>query len=120
MENNIDKTIVDGVKLVVGNEYYIKYIHTINSNWKLIKITKITIDGYCWSEGKNSNGIISNGNYLIQELTDKNILEQFAREWLNNENYSGFGNHTIFPKLFSLMYIDFKLHENSLQTKLEI
>lgn len=63
-----DLTIVDGVKLVVGKTYLMKYIHTPSSDWFECKITRITDHGHAWGEGGGSSGIRTNGSYLVQPI----------------------------------------------------
>ena len=73
--------IVDNVTLEVGKEYFVKYIHC-PSKWDKVQITRITTHGHPWGVSYSHNGVITNGNYLVKELTSETELEQFAREWL--------------------------------------
>jgi hypothetical protein len=61
-----DLTIVDGIKLEVGRSYYVRYKHSVQSNWMLCRITRITDHGHAWSDTKG--GIITNGSYDIKTI----------------------------------------------------
>lgn len=62
-----DLTIVDGIKLVVGKTYLMKYAHC-ESEWFECTITRITDNGHAWGEGGGSSGIRTNGSYLVQKI----------------------------------------------------
>lgn len=62
-----DLTIVDGIKLIVGKKYLIKYSHC-ESDWKEVEITRTTDMGHAWGIGDGTNGIITNGSYLVQTI----------------------------------------------------
>ena len=105
-----DLTLIDGIRLEVGKEYWIQYIHC-ESKWNKVKITRITQHGHPWSEsvgthGHQRNGIVTD-SYRVQELTDDVNLEQFARTWLQEKGYNAFANLTPMPKWFAEMYNDF-------------
>lgn len=62
-----DLTIVDGVKLIVGKTYLMKYVHG-QSEWFECYISRITTHGHAWGEGDGSSGIRTNGSYLVQPI----------------------------------------------------
>lgn len=107
-----DLMIVDGVRLEIDKEYWVKH-HPSDGPWNKVKITRVTRHGHPWMVNAiaNSNipiaGIITDGSYHVQEITPEVELEQFARTWLNDKGYSGFANHTTIPKWFAEMYNDF-------------
>lgn len=63
-----DLTIVDGVKLEVGQSYYVRYKHGVQSEWMLCRITRITDHGHAWSDTKG--GIITNGSYDVKTIEE--------------------------------------------------
>lgn len=63
-----DLTIVDGIKLIVGKSYLLKYAHGKENDWFECKITRITVNGHAWGEGPRTNGIITNGSYFVQTI----------------------------------------------------
>jgi len=63
-----DLTIVDGVKLEVGQSYYLRYKHSVQSEWVLCRITRITDHGHAWSDTKG--GIITNGSYDVKTIEE--------------------------------------------------
>jgi len=105
--NNEDLMIVDGVKLEIGKYYFVKYIHCANSKWEKIQITRVTTNGHPWQVGINLNGIITDGNYIVKELTPETELENYARNWL----YENLKHNvdTSLVDLFVKMYNDFKI-----------
>ena len=108
-EDKEDLTIVDGKKLEIGKEYFVKYTYGDNNVWKKIRITRITTHGHAWGVGLSSNyridGIIVNGSYFVKELTIESELEEFATNWLIN-NLSNNIN-TPLPILFVKMFNDY-------------
>jgi hypothetical protein len=108
-EDKEDLTIVDGKKLEIGKEYFVKYAYGDNNVWKKIRITRITTFGHAWGVGLSSNyridGIITNGSYFVKELTSESELEEFATNWLIN-NLSNNIN-TPLPILFVKMFNDY-------------
>ncbi len=108
-----DLTLIDGVRLEVGKEYWIKYWPS-NGRWEKVKITRITTHGHPWGFGDDTNGIITD-SYKIQELTLEKELKQHAIEWLEKRGYEAFANLTPVPEWFAQMYNDFspKHQENN-------
>jgi len=105
--NNKDLMIVDGVKLEIGKFYFVKYIHCEGSKWEKIQITRVTVNGHPWQVGRNSDGIITDGSYLVKELTSETELEDYARNWLS-ENLKNNVDISLVD-LFVKMYNDFKI-----------
>ena len=71
-----DLTIVDGVKLEVGQSYYVRYKHGVQLEWMLCRITRITDHGHAWSDTKG--GVITNGSYdvkTIEEFENKSKMD---------------------------------------------
>ena len=101
-----DLMIVDGVNLEVGKSYFVKYKHGVNK-WEKISITRVTINGHPWQVGRNHSGIITDGSYLVKELTPETELEDYARKWLS-ENLKDNVDLSLVD-LFVKMYNGFKL-----------
>lgn len=107
----MDLTLIDGVRIEVGKEYWVQYISS--ENWDKVKITRITDHGHPWMVNVHSNcsqrisGILTDG-WSVQEITSEVELEQFARTWLLEKGYKGFANNSEVPKWFAQMYNDFK------------
>jgi len=76
-----DLMIVDNIRLELRKEYFVKYKHC-ESNWNKVKITRITDNGHPWQSGKSISGIITDGDYYVQELSDEIEIQQYAMEWL--------------------------------------
>lgn len=102
----MENLIVDGIVLEVGKSYFVKYKHT-EPEWEKITISRITENGHPWGIWKNHSGIITDGNYFVQELTNDSILEQYARKWLSNNLKDNVD--TTIVDLFVKMYNDFKI-----------
>lgn len=67
-----DLMVVDGIKLIVGKKYLVKYAHgpQEHNGWEEHEITRITTHGHPWavSLSGTKNGILTDGNYFIQEI----------------------------------------------------
>jgi len=107
MEEHEDLMVIDGIRLEIGKEYWVQYVHC-ESKWKKVKITRVTVNGHPWMVAEpHTSGIITDGNYRVQELTDDVNLEQFARTWLQEKGYDAFANLTPVPEWFAKMYNDY-------------
>ncbi len=101
METEKNLMIVDNVTLEVGKEYFVQYKHG-QSDWNKIKITRITDMGHPWQSGYRTDGIITDGNYNVRELTNEYELEHFARKWLIDN--AGINTNRTLPELLAKFY----------------
>ena len=106
-----DLTLIDGVRIVVGESYWIKYRHC-ESPWTKVIITRLTDFGHPWMENCHPHvsrvaGIMTD-TYFVEEITPEVELEQFARSWLIDKGFNGFANNSEVPRWFAQMYNDFK------------
>ena len=62
-----DLTIVDGIKLEVGKKYLMRYAYG-EAPWYEVEITRLTPMGHAWGEGKDGNGIRTNGSYFVKPI----------------------------------------------------
>ncbi len=99
-----DLMVVDGVELEIGKSYFVRYT-SCESPWNKIKISRITVNGHPWQEGEGISGIIIDGQYAVEELTDETKLKNFAREYLKKIDFSIKTLPDIFVEMYNSYHI---------------
>lgn len=74
--------------LELNKKYWFKYKHTSGSEWYLAKVTRFTVNGHPWIEGRNGrvvSGIVSPGSYLVRNIKDNAELHELAQKHLDDK-----------------------------------